>query len=293
MASKVGKIIKFILLAIVIIIIAIVVVLKIWGGKLMTTAAETAGTKALNVAVNIDGIAIQPFSGSGGINGLSIANPAGYNNPYLMQMKDGQVKVNIKSLFSDTVVIEKVHLEDLHITFEQKGLSSNVQQIIKGLEDSSSKPDPKTEPAKEGKQKNVVVSDLQITGAKVSVKLLPIPGKADTLTISLPDIKMTDVGKGEKMEFADIIELVFIKISEAIAGAGKGVIPEDLLGSLNSSIDGAVKVIGSAGEQILQTGSGILEGGADAGRAITESASKTLEGIGNIFGGKKEDAAKE
>jgi hypothetical protein len=113
---------------------------------------------------------------------------------------------------------------------------------------------------------------------------------------------MTDVGKGEKMSFEDVVELIFVKISEAIAKAGSGVIPEDLLGPLNKSLDQAVDVLSGAGEQVLKSGTDILEGGTDAGKAvgekateagkaITEGASKALEDIGGIF--KKKEKTEE
>lgn len=302
----VGKIVKFVLIGLLFVIILGVVLFKFFGEKAIITGAETAGTKTLGVAVNIDGLGLGITSGSGTIKGLSIANPAGFNNPYLMQMQEGQVKVNIKSLMSDEIIIDKVYLDNLHITFEQKGFTSNVQVItdtLKSKSESADKPADTSEGEKSAKK--VVISDFQIVNAKLSIKLLPLPGKADTVTIPLPDIKLTDVGKGEKMSFEQIVELVFVKITEAIAQVGSGVIPDDLLGSLKGSLSGAVDVIGKTGSNILESGSNVLKGGADAGKAaadsaaeagkaITESATKTIENIGGIFGKKKtEEQPKE
>lgn len=295
----VGKIIKFVLIGILFLIIVLAILFKFFGEKAMIAGAETAGTKALGVAVNIDGLSLGLTSGSGDIKGLSIANPAGFNNPYLMKMDQGQVKVNLKSVLSDEIVIEKVYLDNLHITFEQKGLTSNIQVITDTLKAKSEPAEEAEKPAEtEKSSKKVVISDFQIVNAKLSIKLLPIPGKADTVTIPLPDIKMTDVGKGEKMSFEDVVQLVFVKISEAITKVGSGVIPDDLLGSLEGSLSGAVDIIGKAGSGIIEGGGDLIKGGTDAGKAVTETAtdagkaitegaSKTIEGIGNIFGKKK------
>ena len=233
MAGKVGKIVKFILIGILFLIIVLVILFKIKGEEIIATAAETAGTKALNVAVNIDDMDLKILGGEGAIKGLSIANPAGFNNPFLMQMQEGQVKVNIKSLLSDTIVVDKIHLDNLHVTFEQKGLTSNIKVITDNIKKSQPAEEEKPEPEAEEKAgKKVVISDLQITNAKLSIKLLPVPGKSDTVTIPLPTISMQDIGKGddENMSFEDVVELIFVKISEAIATVGSGVIPDDLLG---------------------------------------------------------------
>lgn len=293
----VGKIIKFVLIGVLFLIIVLAILFKFYGERAIIVGAETAGTKALGVAVNIDGIKLGFTSGSGTIEGLSIDNPSGFNTPYVMQMEQGQVKVKVKSLMSDEVVIETVRLDNLHITFEQKGFTSNVQVITDTLKSKSTPEADKPTPAKKS-EKKVVISDFQIVGAKMSVKLLPIPGRMDTVTIPLPDIKLTDVGKGEKMTFEEVVELVFVKITEAITKAGSGVIPEDLLGSLKGSLSGAAEILGKAGGDILGAGTGILHGGTDvgksatetateAGKAITEGATKTIEDIGSIFGKKK------
>jgi hypothetical protein len=287
MAGRVGKLIKFVLLGILFVIIVAAIVFKFRGEQIITAAAETAGTRALNVKVDIDNIGIKFLSGSGTINGLTIANPAGFNNPHLMQMENGQIKVNTKTLFDDTVIIEKIHLDNLHVTFEQKGMSSNIKVITDNLK----KDDPQDDDPQEGEGKKVVVSDLKIANSKLSIKLLPIPGRSDTVTVSLPEINMKDVGKGEKMSFEEIVELIFVKISEAIAKAGSDVIPEELLGPLNQSLKEAVDVIGGAGEQFFNIGEGIFEGGTDAGESIREGASKTLEDIGGLF--KKKEKPQE
>ncbi len=294
----VGKVVKFVLIGIVFLIILAVILFKFYGERAIIVGAETGGTKALGVPVEIAGFKLKITGGSGTIEGLSIANPTGFNNPYLMQMEQGHVKVNLKSLMSDEVIIETVHLDNLHITFEQKGLTSNVQVITENLKSKGEPEAEKPQTPADKSQKKVVISDFQIRGAKVSVKLLPIPGQLDNITIPLPDIILKDVGKGEKMTFDEVVALVFVKITEAIAKAGSGIIPGDLLGSLESSLRGAVDIIGKAGAGIFETGGGILKGGADAGKsvtdtaseagkAITEGATKTLEGIGDIFGRKK------
>lgn len=278
------KVLIYRIVGVVIILIAVLlVIIGIFGGRAVKMGIETAGSKTLNVGVSVDDVDLSIFGGKIGMEGLVIDNPEGYKNEKFLQLRDGRVKVSIGSLLSDTVKIKEIKLDGIQLTLEQKGVTSNnLKDILNSLPKSE-----KEEDSKEGGGKNLVIDELDITDVTVKVKLLPIPGKEDTIPLKLMPIRMKDVGVGEDMDMAKLTGKILVAIAKGIAEAGTGILPEDMLGS----ITGQLEELGNlskellqeglkGGEKILEEGAGILEEGADLGKEITE-------GIGGLF--KKKD----
>ena len=324
MSVKISKAIRVTLIVLLALIIIISALFSFYGEKMVTMAAKTAASSALNVDVDIDAINFKLFGGEGQIKGLVVGNPADFKLPYAMSMEKGEIAIDTSTLLDETVHIKKIHLNDIHINFEQKGLKSNFQVITEGITpEKTDKKEPTTpagEGEKSGSKKDVVVDELKITNAKVTVKLIDLPiGGMDKMTFTLPEIVMNDVGKDKKLTFAELSELIFGTITKTILEAGSGIIPADLGNALGGALNGAMDVLGDLGgglvgvatdileteiisgtvdqgkkavEGTLEQGKKAIEGVGDTGKAIGEEAGKVLEGIGGIFGGSKKEEDK-
>jgi hypothetical protein len=277
-----------------IIVLAIIVLLsaafRIFGEKAITAVASKVATNTLGVKVDIEAITLKLFSGQGAIKGLVVGNPADFKLPYAMSMDEGTIAIDTSTLLSDEIHIKSINLDNISINFEQKGLKSNFQVIAEGLKPVAEVEEPaETAPAADagtevGSGKKVVVDELRITNAKVSVKLI---GQLKEMSFKLPEIVLKDLGKNDKMTLAEMSELIFTKITEAIAQAGSGIIPSELTGALSNTLNGAVGLIGDTLEGVMSNDVG--KSIEDAGKALGEESGKLLEGFGGLLGGKKEE----
>ena len=132
----------------------------------------------------------------------------------------------------------------------------------------------KTEPpAKAENAKNIHVASVDINNIDVTAKLLPIQGKLDSVTFNISHLHFSDIGGAKKTTLAAFVGKIFLEISGAIAAQGADIIPADVLGSVNQSL-----------ESINQTGEEILKTGEQAGKEIE----KATEGLKGLFQKKEE-----
>jgi len=264
--KPVKKLIETVILVIIIVVALLLLGFELFGERVIKTGIEAAGTKALGVGVDIDSLDLSVFKGRVAIKRLRVDNPAGYEQKYLLQMGKGQVQTRLKSLMSDTVEIESILLDDITLAIEQKGLDNNLKVVLDSL--------PKAEAA-EGKK--LVVKDLKITNTTVKVKLLPVqvmPGQADTVTLKLDPIEMKDLGSDDKLTTAKLASKVMVAIADAVAKQGAGVLPKDLL----NSVQGTLQNLGELSEALKKKDvKEVLEKGQESGKEIIEGIKGLLD----------------
>ncbi len=266
--KKVKNVVSTIVTVILVVILAAILIFRLAGNQMIKTGIETAGKKALNVGVSVDSVKLSLLQGKIDLAGVVVKNPEGYQFTDLLKLGSATVKVNAGSLFSDTIEIQNVMLDNMEIVIEQKGLTNNLHTVL----DSLPRPDEKAESAKPGKK--VVVDLLEITNAKVNAKLLPIPGKADTVSFTLDKIEMKDLGGDKKINIADLMAKIFSEISKSIAGKGAGVLPDDITGGLKNVLSG--ELLGEKGKAA-----------AEAVQEATKSVEGVKEGLKGLFEKKK------
>jgi hypothetical protein len=266
--KKLRKFLSVLLLAVIILVVIAVVAVGLFANNALDVAIESAGTKALNVGVSVSEVDLSILRGKLDIKDLEINNPPGYQHDKLLELGKGQVTVETRSLLGDIVNIKDVKLDGMNVVLEQRGVSgNNLQDIIKQL--------PAKDEASEASGKKLHVDNLEITNIEVSVKLLPIPGKLDTLTIPLTPIKMTDLGGEDDIDTVALTRKILLAIAGGIAEQGAGLLPDEMLGSLVSELG----KLGALPDVLLKTGGKLLEAGADAGKGATDAGKSVGEGV--------------
>ena len=128
---------------------------------------------------------------------------------------------------------------------------------------------------KEPSGKKLFVENLELTNVTVNVKLLPVPGKADTVTLTLAPIKMTDLGRDERLDTATLTAKIMLAIAAGIAQQGTDVLPKEMINGLTSVLGTAIdlgRIILGTGQE---AGEGLQKGVESIGQGITEG----LKGI--------------
>ncbi len=248
-----------VLFIIVVALVVLVIISPFIIDSVLKTGIETAIKKQLNVDASVARVHLNIGKGTIEVNNLKIGNPPGYEFKNILELGSINVTANIRSLLTNTVEVNQVSLTDVAVVMEQKGLSSNLNDILKSMpEKSSAKAE---EPAKKGK--NVHIASLDMKNIDVKAKILPLPGKADAVGFKIASLHFSDIG-GEKKSLADVIGAVFTKLSKEIVAQGSGILPKDMVGPIQENI-------GQAGEQILKASGSIVKD--------TNEASKMLKGL--------------
>jgi hypothetical protein len=272
------KIIYTVAAVIATLLIVAVIAIHLFADNAVKLAVESAGTRALNVGVSVSDVSLSILGGKLGLQNLVINNPPGYKHKRLLELSDAKIAVQTGSLLTDIVNIKDIRLDGVNVVLEQRGVTSNnLQDIMKSL------PAKEKEPAEPGGKK-LHIDNLEITNAQVRVKLLPIPGKDDTLTLKLAPIKMTDLGGENDIDTVALARKVLLAIAGGIAEQGVGVLPKEMLGSLASQLD-KLEALPAAfldkGGKLLEAGKdvggGIIKGAGDAGKGITDGLKGLLK----------------
>ena len=272
---KLFKSIRVVIPAVVLLIIIIILLINFFADRAVKVAIETAGTKALNVGVAVGDVDLSILAGSLRIDDLVIENPPGFQYPTLLKLDKARFDVDIRSLFTDVIEIEEILFDGIEITFEQRGLTgSNLEEIISSL--------PKADRKKEESEpsgKKLHIKNLKITNAVVNAKLLPVPGKIDTVTINLSPINMTDLGSDNKLDAAKLSAKILLAIADQIATDTTGILPSELTGTLKSTLSAATELTKTVTEQ----GSKLLKTGSESTKDVLEKGKDLSEGIRGLF----------
>ena len=284
-------------LIIVILLIVAVVLVGVFADRAVKFGIEKGGSAVLPVAVKVGDADVRILAGKLALHDLIVENPEGYKHKNLLELENGSVEVNIRSLLSDTVEIKQITLDGAVVVLEQKDLlRNNIKDIIKAL--------PKEEQGEAVEGKKLHIDELIISNTTVKLKLLPLPGKISTVPLKLGTIRMTDLGGDNKLSTAKLIGTILSAIFRGIAKQGRGILPDDLvnglLGAMGKTLEAGKEIIkegAEAGKKILE-GAGdatkkILKGAGEGGRKIIEGAGdvgkKFGDGIKGILPGKKKE----
>ena len=270
--GKIKKIVVTILVVLLALILAAVIVFKLFGNQLLRSGIIVGAEKALQVSVRLDSVDLKVLAGKADLKNMEVDNPEGYQHPTFLKLGHAYMDLNVSSLTSDTIEMNMVQLENINLVIEQKGKTNNLKEILNNLPQSKpTEPQPEPKPAEEGASKNVRIKVLEINNIEVKAKLLPIPGRADTVTLKIKPIRLENLGTDEKIDFAGVTAKILKAISKGIAKQGADVLPTDMIDSI--------------GDELGKQGEALLKGSQDIGKSATDA----IKDLGGLFKKKEEE----
>lgn len=268
-------------LVIVVLVIVGVVALYFSLNGIIKNVVQTQGTAATGVATTLDSVNLNPFGGALALNEFDLANPEGFTNPSLFKLGEGDVKVDLGSLTSDEIVVDRVHLDGAEVVVAFENGKLNVQELLKQIKENAGPAEEETEspaeeePAEEGEGKSILIKDLKITNTTVRGEISLVPGTPPVpLDFKIADIQETDFREADTGAIIGyVMETIMLNattgVFEQVEGLG------DLVGGIGDLGVKAIEDVGGAATQTLD----------DAGKEV----GKALDGL--LGGDKKDDAA--
>ncbi len=248
-----------VVIGLVVLIVVVVLGVGFFLDSIVKKSVETVGPKITQVAIKVDAVNLTLLNGSARVKGLVVGNPEGYKTPQAISVGSAAVDVNPLSIFSDKIVVRSVRVEAPEITFEGGLSGNNLSKIMDNVNaiTKSNGPVSTNTTAKAANEpgRKIEVDDFLITGAIVHVSLTGMIGKE--MTLPLPDIHLTDLGKGGGITATDLTRRVLSAITIA-----------------------TIKAVADATTDIGKTVGNL---GKDAGKAAGQNVDKVTKGIGGLF----------
>lgn len=245
------------LLGVLVLVVAILVAVGLYYlDSGIKKAVETFGPQYTKTRVELLDVSLSPFSGQGSLRGLAIGNPQGFSEANAFYLGEITIIVDTQTLSANPVVIQSIRIIAPEITAEQGKTMTNLQQLLKNIEQPAESLESTRESTAEnkGEARKLIIKDLQISGGKLHYMNVLLGSKS--IDLALPDIQLRGIGeKSGGATGAEVAEQVIAAVhksaSTAIADAG------------------AIKAMGEQLEQGLKSEKDKLE--------------KSLEGIKGLF----------
>ena len=266
------KIVKIILGIVVVLFVLLIVAVLVVGthlGEIVKAGMETVGPKVTQTTLTVDTVNVSLLGGSAGVKNLVLGNPEGYKALQSISVSNAAVSLAPGSVLSDKIVIHSIQVIAPEITFEGNPfgennlnkLMANVNATTASADKTTTNAPAATPPGQAKPAKKLEVDDFVITGAKVHANLTGFVNQE--ITLPLPDIHFTDLGKGnDGITAADLMKKV---LGEITADTLKTLVT--YARNLGKDATGAAK----------DAASGLLQGS-------TNAVDQLKKGIGNLFG---------
>lgn len=198
--------------------------------KLEAYASQAAGTKVTVREVSVS------LMGAGALKGLVVANPEGFKSESALRVDEIRVRIDPTTLVGGTFVVHEVVLDTPLLTWEIGAGGGNLGKIHKNLGAGAPKPKrgKKAAPQQGGGRKVVVEKFILRNGR---LRVAGAAGITGPVFMTLPDLTLRDLGKGEGASAQQIVALAL----DAVIRSGL-----DAAGGAGNALRSAGKAVGKA-----------------------------------------------
>ena len=249
---------RYIFLSVLVLIIAGVYFFAPSLESIVQKIVHKYGSEITGTDVNLKGFKLGLTTGEGRISEITVGNPQNYDTKNLFELGEVYVKVDIKSLTSDTIVIENVEVSKPIINYEMLSLTrNNISDILDNIKKNTAKTAQKETAVAEASEVSSASADA---GKKVIIKKLTVKNgeinavavKDNAVSVKLPEITMTNIGGSQEGEpvsvtISKIIGKILNTASSAVVNSKisdlKGVAQKNLE-NIAGSVKDRVKSIG-------------------------------------------------
>jgi uncharacterized protein involved in outer membrane biogenesis len=236
------------LIAVLVLIVLIVggIVWYVLGNldSIVKAAIEKYGSQVTQTAVRVNRVHIVLKEGSGGIYGLTVANPRGYDTRTAVSLGETSIKLDLKSLSKDLIVIDQVTVRDPRVNYEmnadRKGSLNQLYDNIK-----KSMPAGGGEGAAAGPK--LIIRKLTFEGGEINAKLIPVD-KKKIYTVKLPPLYMSNLGAPKGATGGEIAKQILARVTkQAQDEVKRQIVDKQLKGAIEEQ---KKKLQGQAQEQV-------------------------------------------
>ena len=286
---------KVALILFLVVLVAIGLIVNYFGGQLIRQTVNVVGPTALGVPVSLDEAQFRWLRGNVNLKGLKVGNPKDFKTDGLFELGELAIDLDVRSLASGVIHIRKILVDAPKITYERGLTSSNLGDLLAGLEKpvATNQPPEKEAPVEPASAESegglkTIIDEIVIRDAQLNVSLTIAQGFS--APIPLPTITLRDIGKETGgASFMDVIKRVLGAILGSVSDALKG--SAHMLGSGATMVgDGAMAVGGAAVDGAAAVGEVAVDSAAAVGGAAVDGVKAVGHGA-TVVGGAAVDGA--
>jgi len=183
-------------------------------GSLVTKGVNRYGPSIMHVPLKLEMARLSPFSGEGTLSGLLIANPPGWEGDRAVAIGSIHIAVVPSSIFGDHIVVKEVEIKKPQFVYETKVVSSNIGDLLKGMNEAESSGATGQATTKSGRPMKFEVRHLTLIDGTITLGVGPA-----AIKLPMPPISLTDLGTREGGITSDQLALAVMRsVASNIAG---------------------------------------------------------------------------
>ena len=187
------RIIKFfmwLIVSLIVLVLLLLVTSPLWVGSLTATVANKLTPDYTGTKFNLDGAAVNIFSGNHAIKDLRLCNPEGFSATDAVSVASVTVGLSTLSLLSDTVHITDITVDSPYVSFLDENSTNNFAMIAANVDE---KVGPKEKKEKEPGKK-LALDKLRVANVKVRIAVKDM----EPLDLTIQDVSMDGFFQDDK-----------------------------------------------------------------------------------------------
>lgn len=169
---------------------------------IVKSGIEKHGSQLMGTEVQVEGVSISLFSGSGSISGFSIQNPEGFSDEAAMEIEEMSMQIDVGSLFTDEILVEEITIKSPDLFFEQKGVSANLKVLNDNMMNYS----------ESSSEKTMIIEYLLIEDG--NIKVSTSIDRERNAEASFSSIELEGIGRDGNNTISDAVRQVIAPILE-------------------------------------------------------------------------------
>ena len=176
-------------------------------------------SEVTDTKVQLDAVKLDLKEGSGSLFNFEQPNPPGFQTKYAFHFDQAELDLDLKSIFDEVIVIEKVFINGAEIVYEYSDGKTNfieLKNIInanmnnKTVSASNSKTDQpqqkETKKTQAKQSKKIIIKSFEMINTKVE-GAVPF-ASSQTLSVTLPNIQLNNIGSKDGVEADQLMAII-------------------------------------------------------------------------------------
>lgn len=160
----------------------------------IASAIRRYGPEITGVPVSLSSVHIAVTDGKAALRSLVVGNPEGFKTKHALSLGEISLTLDIGSLTTDVIRIKELTLSKPEVTYEYASDGSNLDVLQRNIDRYLSSQRGQRKKAEDsGPGKKLVIEHLYIKSVQANLSAKALQG--DTISISLPDLHLKDIGK--------------------------------------------------------------------------------------------------
>ncbi|AKO64411.1 hypothetical protein VI34_00080 [Methylophilales bacterium MBRSG12] len=184
----------------------------------------TSVSDATDTNVSLAQVKLNLKEGVGVLNNYQQGNPEGFQTKYAFRFDQAELEIDVGTILDDVVIIERVFINHADIVYEFNDGKTNFVELKKNIDKKTKKKnsDQKNNPVVDQKKnlsqsktqqsKKIIIRSFEMINTEVEA-VMPF-ASSQTLSVQLPNIKLSNIGAKENGLLADELVKVFLDAME-------------------------------------------------------------------------------